>query len=339
MSTDPVGNVGDAGGRRTVERIIWWDGEMQACRYPSLAKCVERFEVSERTARRDITFLRDALNAPVEYDLRRRGYCYRGAGFSLPAMHLEKDELLALLVASRFLEQQGGPFHTNLESALAKIRRRLPDHHNLHLGSLQRLFSFDLGRPRAVNEDVFAALQRAVARRRQVRILYHGQGRGETTDRVVDPLHLHAARGEWYLVGFCHERDAIREFAVSRVLRLEELEARFVPPQDFDAEAWLGEPFGLFRGAEPEAVVLYFDPYAARWVRERTWHSSQTLAAQPDGGVVLRLLVPVAPDLVSWILSWGGGCRVLLPEFLHDAVQEQARRMLDSQVPGDLLLP
>ena len=51
-----------------LERLLAMDAAIHAGRYPNVAAFMGRFEVSERTVRGDLTFMRERLNAPVEHD-------------------------------------------------------------------------------------------------------------------------------------------------------------------------------------------------------------------------------------------------------------------------------
>jgi predicted DNA-binding transcriptional regulator YafY len=72
--------------------------------FPNATTLAEVLEVCSRTVQRDIEFLRDRMDAPVEFDRRRNGYYYTEPTFSLPAMTLREDELQALGVVRRYLE-------------------------------------------------------------------------------------------------------------------------------------------------------------------------------------------------------------------------------------------
>jgi predicted DNA-binding transcriptional regulator YafY len=50
-----------------MERVFWFDGQLKRGRYPNAARLAEKFEVSAKTAQRDIALLRDRLQAPIEY--------------------------------------------------------------------------------------------------------------------------------------------------------------------------------------------------------------------------------------------------------------------------------
>ena len=57
-----------------------------------------------------------------------------------------------------------------------------------------------------------------MAEQRVIRIRYTS-GDGVTTTRDVEPVLFASRNGQWYLVGWCRLRDAIRWFAVSRIER------------------------------------------------------------------------------------------------------------------------
>ena len=78
---------------------------------------------------------------------------------------------------------------------------------------------------------------------------------------------------------------------------------------------------------EPYPVALCFDAYQARWIRERSWHPSQSLEELPCGGLVLRLTVAGEGDLIRWILGYGSHVEVLEPDWLRERVAAEAARM------------
>ena len=83
--------------------------------------------------------------------------------------------------------------------------------------------------------------------------------RGETALRKVDPYHLLFEGGQFYLVGYSHERDDVRVFRLSRirgkVAYATKAEHDFQRPADFDPREYanripwqLGDPVGDRRG-------------------------------------------------------------------------------------------
>ena len=82
-------------------------------------------------------------------------------------------------------------------------------------------------------------------------------------------------------------------------------------------------------GGEPYAVVLRFDSYQARWIRERTWHPSQELALTRDG-CEWTAIIGETLEIEPWIRGWGGDCEVLEPAALRERMLTHVRRMVET---------
>jgi len=67
-----------------LERYLWFDGQIRRGRCPNAADLARQFELCRKTAQRDIAFLRDRLDAPLEYNPARRGYRYSDNAFTFP---------------------------------------------------------------------------------------------------------------------------------------------------------------------------------------------------------------------------------------------------------------
>ena len=56
------------GVKNIYERFVWFDNQVRAKKYPNTTTLAEQFEISTKTAQRDIDFMRDRLNCPLQYD-------------------------------------------------------------------------------------------------------------------------------------------------------------------------------------------------------------------------------------------------------------------------------
>ncbi|SNC65277.1 WYL domain-containing protein [Kytococcus aerolatus] len=63
---------------------------------------------------------------------------------------------------------------------------------------------------------VHSALEEAMTEQRVVRLRFTSR-RGEETPRDVEPMLFASTRGEWYLVGWCRLREAVRWFPRSQI--------------------------------------------------------------------------------------------------------------------------
>ncbi len=67
-----------------LERFVWFDNETRHGRFPNASMLGQHFEIAPKTAQRSIDHFRDRLQAPLEYDLSRKGYYYSDPTFQLP---------------------------------------------------------------------------------------------------------------------------------------------------------------------------------------------------------------------------------------------------------------
>ena len=83
------------------ERFLWFHKQVKAEKYPNARILAEKFELSSKTAQRDIEFIRDRLYAPLVYMPDRSGYAYEDSAYELPGIWINEEELAALFIASR----------------------------------------------------------------------------------------------------------------------------------------------------------------------------------------------------------------------------------------------
>ena len=101
-----------------INRILIIDEAIRSGSYPSIAELAEKTEVNNRTIERDIEYLRDMYEAPIEYDHEKRGYYYSEPNFFIKSVILTEGELFSVALFDRMLEQYR---NTPLEGALRRV--------------------------------------------------------------------------------------------------------------------------------------------------------------------------------------------------------------------------
>lgn len=315
--------------KHPILRLVWFDRQLRAEKYPTARAYAQQFEITERTAYRDVEYFKEQLRLPIGYDPKRRGYCYTEPNAPLsPIVTLTEGELVALYIAQRVLEQyEGTQYGALLAYAFEKLSVLLTDEVSIDLASLREGFSFHVGPPGRLEVEIFARVSRAVTEQKALAIEYLTQSRGEVTRRVVDPYHLHNHGGAWYLIGYCYRARAIRTFHLSRVHKAVVQKRSFRRPADFDIRAYLRDSFSMMRGEKTEHVAVWFDSYQARWIAERTWHPTERRERHPDGSLTLHFELSGLDAVKRWVMSYGSHAEVLAPASLRQEVAEEVRRM------------
>jgi predicted DNA-binding transcriptional regulator YafY len=292
--------------------------------YWSRRTLADYHEIGERMIQKDLEIIRYRLGLSLQHE---DGTYYFERLPQLPVATYSFSEALALLAAARAAQAIPGINSAELAAAIARLESLFP----AGMGRLLRDALEKLPRRavRAHRQEMLTLLHRALAERRQVRIRYVTASRGgEVKERVVEPYHIMPYGRSWHLIAYDHLRQEVIQFKVDRVQEAELLETTYTIPADFDIDTYLGDAWGLMRGAarEPERVVLLFEPEAGRWVAEEIWHKSQISEMLPDGRVLVKFYVGITPEMVNWLLYYGSRVQVLEPEWLREQVVEEHRR-------------
>jgi predicted DNA-binding transcriptional regulator YafY len=286
-----------------------------------------------RTIRRDLEALEAGgfplVNERIEGRVRWR---LMDGVRQAPALSFSPTELMALVISRSLLRPLAGTeIQAALESAMTKASRLLPAGSLDYVRQVQNVFAVGLGPHKTykAHRDTIDRLTQAIAKKRTVQMRYYSASRLRMTRREVDPYRLWYASGGLYLVGYCHLRKEPRMFAVERMRAVTLTDHPYQLPLSFDLEAFVQNALTVMRG-RPIDVALRFDKATAAWAKDRLWHPSQNIAPLKNGGMTMTLTVADSRELVGWILSFGGGVRVIRPPSLAEAVSDEAKKILHS---------
>jgi proteasome accessory factor B len=333
MKSTPV----DLRKRPPLERMLRIHQALQAGKYPNASTLALDLEISSKSIHRDLDFMRDRLEFPIEWDGTRRGYYYTEEVSSFPTLQITEGELAALVVAEKALQQyRGTSFEKPLLSAIRKMEQSLPDTISISLADLEQTISFRTRAEPILDLHVFDTLAKATSARQQLELSYRKPGQKQPETRLVDPYHLANINGEWFLFAYDHLRRDLRTFVPARIRNIKHTGKTFTRSQQFSLEKRLRDSFGVHSGEGHFDVVLQFSERVADYVREKKWHDSQELRELKDGGLELRLKLSSLAEIERWVLSWGGDAVPLRPAALVASVRDAARRIaasLDDSVP------
>jgi predicted DNA-binding transcriptional regulator YafY len=303
------------------DRLLALVLELQArgrCRGEDLAA---RFEVSVRTIYRDMLALCEA-GVPV-ISTPGRGY-ELAEGYFLPPLRFTPDEATMLLLGSDVMLQSfDSEYRMVAEAAARKIAAVLPEATRTHVNQLREGLHFIESRDSDATNERLRLLRRAILANRSIRFSYHARqsadGPNQHSERSADPYALARIEDSWYLVAYCHLRQGIRNFRVSRINNLRLISQTFERP----AELSLGPD----NSERHEIVEVLIDHHMAAWVEESRFYYIEQREPHPEG-LLVTLRVRQLSDSVPWILGWGKHARVLRPAALHDLLREELQQIM-----------
>ena len=252
------------------------------------------------------------VDKPAEGYYEAENYSLPPENFYLPAIEFTDEELGALRMSLSLLDGEFA-YAEPLRLALQQLSWGKPS-------------PFDAPEERSVALAVTAGaggrglsqrlskVETAIFRRKTILFEYYTIGRDAEEKRKVDPYHLLYRGGQFYLIGYSHERDDMRVFRVSRIRGkvgyASKAEHDFNRPEEFD-------PRSTPRARTGSSAT----PSAARASGSRTgstgWRcaTSATPATCPsrDGGVIFETDYADSRQMVSWVLGLGEQARILEP--------------------------
>ncbi len=244
------------------ERFYQIDQLLSVRKVMSRADLLAALEVSWATLKRDLSFMRDRLNAPIIFDHTAGGYRFGtpgvGAAYALPGLWFNGDEAYALLTMHQLLcELEPGllaphvaPLLSRLESILG--REKLDFAH-----IARRVQIAQIGQQRK-SPTWFAAVSRAVLERWQLRVTHYSRQHDTRTARTLSPQRIVYYRNNWYLEAWCHDKQALRRFSVDA---LEQVELCNEVAKDVSAaelQAAFGSSYGIYGGSATQTAKLRF---------------------------------------------------------------------------------
>lgn len=319
--------------KSALARLYFIDRRIASQKYPSSGELAGEYEISVSTISRDIAFMKESLNAPIEYDALQRGYYYSRPNYRIPMGFTGADELLALGMAKNILAlYRDTPIYDAAHHLLDSITAPLADESNSDWYE-SRIVVPQV--PTAlIPPDVWGVITTALRGNRVLAFEYLGAADTEYKPRRVQPWQLLFDAGVWYLYGYALERENIRVFSLCRMRNVSITDTRFSLPKNFDYRTGNADSyFGVFTGQERRRFKIAFYDHSVVWVKDRQWADDQEITETGDG-IVMTFTSTQFDKVAEFVLSRGCTARPLEParlvEYWHTNI-EKMRKMAEEK--------
>jgi len=294
------------------------------------------------------------VERPADGAAEQENYSLRPENFHLPAIAFTDKELAALQTALSLLDGEFA-YAEPLRLALQQITwgrpspLRAPEQRSVALGITASAGGHELSAR-------LAKVETAIFRNKTIVFEYYTMGRDDLSVRKVDPYHLLFQGGQFYLLGYSHERGAVRVFRLTRirgkVSYATKAEHDFHRPADFDPRAYanradwqLGEQQGLARVLISERIAWQIERHFGRYgevlkAAELDAEDDETVdlgAPVEEGDRVFQTGYSNPRSLISWVLGLGVNARLLGPPELTAELcrrLEQLRERHEEEPPA-----
>lgn len=268
----------------------------------------QKFEVSRRTISRDIEDINRA-GIPIVTTQGVDGGIEIMQGFQLDTTVFTEEELQSILVGLQSLDSVStSRKHMRLGEKLGAV---VP----LTDSMMIDLSSFYKG---SLSEKI-ELLQEAIREHKCVRFHYY-YSKGEA-DKSLEPMLVVFKWSNWYVFGFCRERQDFRMYKLNRLWDLQ-MTGECFQPREIPKERL---QFGQNITDDKIITAVYEASEAYKLVEE---YGPDCYTVQEDGRLYTEWGFSSYESALSWFLGFGGKVRILGPEDFREQYIAELRNML-----------
>ncbi|MBD0406405.1 YafY family transcriptional regulator [Bacillus sp. 1021] len=278
----------------------------------SASSLADEFQVSSRTIYRDIEAI-CAAGIPI--------VSYQGAngGFGIMKGYKFDKSLI------------GSHDVLNLITVLSSLSSLFEDREVEH--TIDRLKSLDTSGNRTLYVELESLrtepnslrhLRKAIHEKKVVRFDYVSN-KNEFTSREAEPIHLHYKFRNWYVYGYCRERQDVREFKVSRMMNITLTQEEFMHSHKVKDDSSYSDS-----NAEGfEDVVIWVDPNSLAKALDQFQNASKVMNSDGSMTFTISVYQPLhAGWLISILLSFGSGAKMIKPVQLQSKLIAEAKKIM-----------
>lgn len=189
----------------------------------------------------------------------------------------------------------------------------------------QRILFEDIPSGRAFLTPIIEAMREG----RIIRFLYQSYWWNEPKMVEAEPYCVKVFKQRWYVVVRNRMHEALRIYALDRILSLDFTDVTFEYPADFDPQAYFDASFGIIVDEECEIEAVQIKVYnnQSQYLRALPLHHTQKEIAKTDDYSIFEYILRPTYDFKQELLSHGDDIEVLTPAWLREEIKKIAGRM------------
>ena len=307
------------------ERVFYILNKLGQQRFFTVGETADRFEVSVRSIKRDIEYIRERLGVQITYE----------TGISAHYTITEDDQDLlnvirkgeGLLFLSLLKSLSHNHFLFPVDYKPIRDSLKIPDKGS-EIDVTERI-SYSMSEGKELNFNLFHDLVFSIQKQRQLEISYQDL-QGACSKRFIEPQYLRNSDGQWYLLAWCHFREEMRVFHVSRINSWLSTEKPYkISISREKVLKFLDSSFGIMSGAgATKDVSILFTGKSIRLNQGKKWHPDQRVE-NTDSGVIVTFPVHTYDEILREVLSYNSEAEVLEPHEFRELWLETIREMAE----------
>ena len=312
----------------------------------SLIDLSRNLKCSKQTIIRLIEDIQLSYGVEIEdyFKGRKKYYRLKQVVGTEPILQLNQNELTTLQMCMSFTEHLlGDKLFTEATEALEKNQLLLTGQQS---SSSDCFANFHAGRINYTpHQNTIRTIIDALKKRLTCELTYQKITTEDAKVLLIDPLKIFSHQDTIYLhVKSRSDSKEIRYFliAIHRIKSIKITSTKYKIPENYDFDQFFNQNFGIMK-YDAFPVTIEFTEFAAAFVAERTWNSETRKEWLDDDTLILSFEVSSKPELIGWVLSWGGRAKILEPDWLVEEINQtifhMAKKIRTSDTDPNSLSP
>lgn len=309
-----------------IDRISAILVQLQSKRVVKGQEIAERFNISLRTAYRDIRTLEEA-GVPI---ISEAGVGYSLAdGYRLPPVMFTKQEATAFLTAEKLVEKlTDQATYEVYKTAMYKLKAVLKSDDKHHLENMEEYIAV-IDNPYVPKDRNTAnhiqTLLNSIVQKKVVCIDYFAHHTQENTSRNIEPIGIFMQYNHWYVIGYCWLRNDYRNFRIGRIKTTQQTDKDFSkthPPLKNYLEELSNDKNKLI------TAVLRFEKGSIGLTGDQKYYCGYVSEEEVDGKTEVTFINDSIEGIARWYMMIADQVEIISPPELRQRVVELAQRVL-----------
>ncbi|MBA4147704.1 MAG: transcriptional regulator [Verrucomicrobia bacterium] len=288
--------------------------------FPTVRELAAELRCSPRSVKRDIRSLKYDWGMPVEYSRKagQVGYYYSHPVSRKLALTINEQELIQMVLSDRGMSQYPvKKTQKHLGVAFDKIAQLAKSDMVEMISTVQDSFEFRPFAPETIDVNHLLMVADSIRAGKAIRFQYTKHLAESPEWKFINVYRIICAANSWYFIGYDREKDAQRTYLLSRAEDIQITDVTFEKPK-FCLKKYLKGAFIVMTGDESHDVVVEFEPWAAAYIRNRTFTSDQKVEELPNGRLRISFWLSYLGEVEMWVRHWGKNALVIGPEPLRE---------------------
>jgi predicted DNA-binding transcriptional regulator YafY len=281
---------------------------------------------SKRTLQDDIRTLREKFGAPIPKRCPEGLWYYEDTSFSINNNPLFIRDLMLLQQVKNILDQFPElKFSKSLDELIQKVQGNL----EIKPLSSPKVIQFEKNKS-TIGTEHLETIYNTILEQNVIKLTYQPFNFAKPIVIFVHPYFLKQYNYRWFLVGWNEETELLRLYGLERIKKILLSNKPYKKNEFLEPENYFNDVIGVSipDHTDIQNVQLKITPQRTPYITTKPLHQSQEIIKTfKSGGMIIELNVIPNFELVALLLSHGSGVKVLKPNSLVEAIENEINNM------------